>query len=149
MFTVDGSKTIAWWQFDGKTGEPVAVSENGRHQATTEYANVEELVEFAVREAYVFLISVVVGFVIGFGAIVAAELECMSDPVCRKMDEKTQRIFICDSAFVIADKVCVLYSTIIFNKFIDLKILPGFLHALTALKGCRRGAHALLRIIGC
>lgn len=142
MFTVEGSKTIAWWQFDGKTGEPVAVSENGRHQATIEWLIVNRLIPMVVIGALIFMISVVAGFYIGFGAAIAAEVECMNDPNCRDMEAQQQMRIICASALKKAESACYLFGGGMAAGF-------GIRRLFASIKACKRGARKALEMGGC
>jgi transglutaminase-like putative cysteine protease len=58
--TIDGIQTTAWYQIDGQTGESIGVTEDGGHQAITEYAVTLGLYAFTLGVVYQLFIVVAI-----------------------------------------------------------------------------------------
>jgi hypothetical protein len=75
-------KTLAWWQIDGGTGEMIAVSEDGRHQALVEAGNNGKVLRSALGDPAAYYRGIISGLYIGAGSALNAALDCVGSQAC-------------------------------------------------------------------
>lgn len=143
MFLVGDRKTIAWWEFDGKTGEPVSVSEQGRHQAMTEHWLVKTAIVWVYGNATVFFLGVLAGLVTGSISVIGNLVGCVADPTCK--DKSTA----CARAWAMAMDVCKKWANVMNALLLDLYSLLGGWQIFSAERGCVLGIVAPLLYAGC
>lgn len=143
MMTIDNKKTISWWEMDGRTGELVSVSENGRHQAIVEEKIIKKFVEAALGSPTVFFGGIIAGFHIGSSAILNEALKCASNPDCTDSEQ------VCSQAKGNAEIWCEVWATTADLMTLDIWSLLGQPQVFSGGDGCKLGIKAALRVAGC